>query len=107
MGKKKKLNFYSTDPDFEFYDDDEDEVETLPPDQQRLSIQIDRKHRKGKEVTLVEGFIGYPEDLKQLEKMLKSYCGVGGSSKNGQIIIQGNQLTKIKTFLSSKGYNVK
>lgn len=106
MAKKKKLNFYSTDPDFEYYDEDDEYIETLPPDQQQLKIRIDKKHRKGKEVTLVDGFIGHPDDLKQLEKILKSYCGVGGSSKHGQIIIQGNQMQKIRQKLKDHGYRV-
>ena len=77
------------------------------PDQQKLSIRLDKKHRKGKEVTIIDGFIGQTEDLKLLEKMLKTHCGVGGSSKNDQIIIQGNQIQKIKKKLSHQGYNVK
>lgn len=108
MGKKNRRGVvYSTNNDFE-YDYDEDEVqETLPPQQQKLRILIDRKRRKGKEVTLVTGFVGAEEDLKELGKFLKTKCGVGGSVKDGEIIIQGNHREKALKLLLEKGYKAK
>ncbi|MCR9173751.1 MAG: translation initiation factor [bacterium] len=108
MAKKNRKNVvYSTNPDFNFdYDEDEFE-ETLPPGEQTLYVSIDRKQRKGKEVTLVEGFVGDPDDLKELGKMLKSKCGVGGTAKDGEIIIQGNMRDKVCDLLVKEGYSVK
>jgi translation initiation factor 1 len=108
MAKKNKINVvYSTNPDFGFeYDEDQFE-ETLPPEDQVLYVSIDRKQRKGKEVTLVEGFVGHPDDLKELGKMLKSKCGVGGTAKEGEIIIQGNVRDKVCNILENEGYSVK
>lgn len=108
MAKKNKVNVvYSTNPNFGFeYDEDEND-ETLPPGEQGLYVSIDRKQRKGKEVTLVEGFKGDPDDLKDLGKMLKSKCGVGGSVKDGEIIIQGNVRDKVFDLLIKEGYSVK
>jgi len=106
--KKERINVvYSTNPDFHFNADDEDEMETLPKSQQLLYVSIDRKQRGGKEVTLVEGFIGTDEDLKDLAKELKSKCGVGGSAKDGEIIVQGNFKDKVAGLLTSAGYKVK
>jgi translation initiation factor 1 len=101
--KKEKLNFYSTDPDFVFHDD-EDQIETLPPQQQKLRVQVDRKQRAGKEVSLITGFVGTEEDLETLAKKLKTKCGVGGSAKDGEIIIQGNHVDKILKILVDSGY---
>jgi translation initiation factor 1 len=101
--KKEKLNFYSTDPDFVFHDD-EDQIETLPPQQQKLRVQVDRKQRAGKEVSLITGFVGTEEDLETLAKTLKTKCGVGGSAKDGEIIIQGNHVDKILKILVDSGY---
>lgn len=106
MAKKKKNIVYSTNPDFE-YGDEEQELETLPPSEQLLYISIDRKQRKGKEVTLVEGFEGTDDDLKTLAKVLKSSCGVGGTAKDGKILIQGNFRDKIMKLLNEKGYKTK
>lgn len=110
MGKNKKSKVnvvYSTNPNFGYeYDEDETE-ETLPPEDQLLYVSIDRKQRGGKEVTLVEGFVGDPEDLKDLGKLLKSKCGVGGSAKDGEILIQGNHRDKVCTLLENEGYRVK
>lgn len=108
MAKKKKVNIvYSTNPDYN-YDYDEDETqETLPANEQRLYVSIDRKQRGGKEVTLIEGFVGDPEDLKDLGKLLKSKCGVGGTVKDGEILIQGNHREKIVGILEKEGYQVK
>lgn len=108
MGKKSKKNrigvVYSTNPDYE-YEQEEDNEETLPVQQQKLRVQIDRKQRKGKEVTLITGFVGTEEDLKDLGKMLKSKCGVGGSAKNGEIIVQGNNKQKVIDLLLKAGYS--
>lgn len=108
MSKKNK-NFvnvvYSTNPNFEYQSADESTAETLVPNQQKLYVSIDRKQRGGKEVTLVEGFIGVEEDLKDLGKMLKSKCGVGGTVKEGQILIQGNFKEKIFDLLLKAGYS--
>jgi translation initiation factor 1 len=106
MSKKKsnKGFFFSTDPDFEF-DDQNQEMETLTPKQQKLRVFIDKKKRKGKEVTLVTGFEGSDDDLKTLGKFLKSKCGVGGSVKDGEIIIQGNNREKVVELLLKDGYS--
>lgn len=106
MAKKKKNIVYSTNPDFE-YDEEENAMETLPPEEQLLYVSIDRKKRKGKEVTLIEGFEGTDEDLKQLAKQLKSACGVGGTAKEGEMLIQGNFRDKIMQLLEEKGYKTK
>ena len=109
MSKKNKNRrtgiVFSTNPDFEYNYDNGDEQEALEPNQQNLRVLIDRKKRKGKEVTLVTGFVGPDEDLKDLGKFLKSKCGVGGSVKDGEIIIQGNQRDKIVQLLLDKGYS--
>ena len=112
MSKKKKNKknngmVYSTDPDFGFEEEQEEMDETLPPGQQDLRVMIDRKGRKGKEVTLVTGFVGNEEDLKELGKVLKSKLGVGGSAKNGELIIQGDFRDKVVDMLKEKGYKVK
>ena len=97
---------YSTNPDYEYNYDGEVEQDTLPPEEQNLKVEIDRKKRKGKTVCLVSGFIGKEDDLKELAKLLKTKCGVGGSVKEGQIIIQGDFKDKIIGILSSKKYKV-
>jgi translation initiation factor 1 len=103
--KKKKLTFYSTDPNTEWFDDDDTIEETLPVQQQKLRVMRDRKQRKGKEVTLVTDFVGTEEDLKDLGKTLKSKCGVGGSTKDNEIILQGNWAEKVVDLLKSMGYS--
>jgi translation initiation factor 1 len=106
--KKEKVNIvYSTNPDFQFQFDEEEEIQTLPKAQQKLYVSIDRKQRAGKEVTLIEGFVGTDEDLKELGKMLKSKCGVGGTAKDNEILIQGNFKEKIFDLLVKEGYGVK
>jgi len=106
--KKEKINvIYSTNPDFNFQFDEEEEIETLPKAQQQLYVSIDRKQRGGKEVTLVEGFVGKEDDLKELGKLLKSKCGVGGTVKDNEILIQGNFRDKVFDLLTKEGYKVK
>lgn len=107
--KKPKLKnvVYSTNPNFDYEYEGDEEQETLSNSEQKLYVSIDRKSRKGKEVTLVEGFIGSEEDLKELGKFLKQKCGVGGSVKDGEILIQGNFKDKIADLLMDEGYQVK
>lgn len=96
---------YSTNPDFQFDEAHDAIEETLEPVHQKLYISLDRKNRGGKEVTLVEGFIGLDEDLKTLAKTLKSKCGVGGSMKNSEVMIQGNFVEKVYLLLTDMGYS--
>lgn len=109
MGKKDKKGrtgiVYSTDPDFEYEYRQEEEAEELPARQQKLRVMVDRKQRKGKEATLVTGFVGPEDSLRELGKYLKAKCGVGGSAKDGEIIIQGNQRDRVVELLKEKGYS--
>jgi translation initiation factor 1 len=106
--KKEKINIvYSTNPDFSYQFDEENEQDTLPPNQQKLYVSLDRKQRGGKEVTLIEGFVGAEDDLKELGKKIKTKCGVGGTVKDNEIIIQGNFKDKVFDLLSKDGYQVK
>lgn len=98
---------YSTNPDFEFEHGGVEEEETLPVQQQDLRVMLDRKNRKGKAATLVTGFVGTEEDLKTLGKMLKTKCGVGGSTKDGEIIVQGDVREKVLELLKNAGYKAK
>lgn len=95
---------YSTNPDFQYQSETEEEPETLEPSRQRLIVGIDRKARAGKQVTLVSGFVGRDEDLKELGKMLKVRCGVGGTAKDGEIVIQGDFRDRVVELLKSAGY---
>ncbi len=110
MGKKRKADnngmVYSTNSDYEF-DYSTEEIETLPNNQQNLRVSIDKKNRKGKMVTLITGFVGSDDDLKALGKLVKTKCGVGGSVKDNEIIIQGNFTEKIKDILTKESYKVK
>ena len=108
MGKKNKGDargfVYSTDPNFGFEPESQEEQDTLPPAQQRLRLILDTKQRAGKAVTLVIGFIGKTEDLENLGKKLRNHCGTGGSVKDGEILIQGDQREKALQFLQKQGY---
>lgn len=110
MSKKNKgLNgvVYSTDPDFEYDSDINGMVDTPKPADQDLRVQLDRKQRGGKAVTLVTGFVGNKDDLEILGKRLKQKCGVGGSAKDGEIIVQGDFREKVMNLLLADGYKVK
>ena len=98
---------YSTNPDFQYETAAEAEAETLPPERQRLIVGIDRRNRGGKQVTLVSGFVGTEENLKELGRALKVKCGVGGSAKDGEITIQGDLRDKVTALLKEMGYNAK
>ena len=102
---KDRLNVvYSTNPDFKYESIEEEEAETLPKKQQKLRIFMEKKGRGGKTVTLIKGFIGTEEDLKELGKLLKTKCGVGGSVKDNEIIIQGDFKQRITDLLKAEGY---
>lgn len=109
MSKKNQSDrhgfVYSTDPNFHFEQED-NELVTLPSAQQKLKIRLDTKQRAGKAVTLVEGFIGKDEDLQELGKKLKTFCGTGGSAKDGEIIVQGDQREKVITWLKKNGFSL-
>lgn len=103
--KSDKHGFvYSTDPNFSFQHEEESSAETLPPQQQKLKVRLDTKHRGGKAVTLVEGFVGTEEDLQDLGKKLKNFCGTGGSAKDNEIIVQGDQRDKVLQWLQKNNY---
>lgn len=98
---------YSTNPDFAYQQADTPEEETLPPERQRLIVGIDRRNRGGKQVTLVTGFVGREEDLKELGRTLKLRCGVGGTAKDGEITVQGDFRDRVVALLKELGYNAK
>ena len=102
---KDRLNVvYSTNPKYQYETNDAKETETLPKEKQSLRISLDKRNRGGKKVTLITGFIGKEEDLQELSKVLKMKCGVGGSVKDGEIIIQGDFRAKISEILLKDGY---
>jgi len=107
MSKKNKPDnrgfVYSTDPNFRFEEENEIQ-ETVSPAQQKLKVRLETKHRAGKAVTLVDGFVGTDEDREDLGKKLKNYCGTGGSAKDGEIIVQGDQRDKVMQWLLKNGY---
>lgn len=112
MAKKNKFKnrvgvVYSTDDSFDYEEESAFEEETLAPSEQNLKVMLDKKNRGGKQVTLVTGFVGQEDDLKDLGKLLKSKCGVGGNTKEGEIMIQGDFRDKVVSVLESEGYRVK
>ena len=102
--KKRDGVVFSTNPEYDYNYENTSDEETLNPSAQKLKIYIDRKQRRGKEVTVIEGFVGEEEDLKDLGKKLKTTCGVGGSVKDGIILLQGDQRKKIGHFLEKLGF---
>ena len=107
--KSRKNVVYSTNPDFEYeYEGDHEQEETLPPGEQKLKIYLDtRAKKRGKQATLVSGFVGREDDLKDLAKLLKTKCAVGGSVKEKEILIQGDFREKVAALLQQEGYKVK
>jgi translation initiation factor 1 len=102
---KDRLNVvYSTNPDFSYETEEEEQQETLPPAKQRLRVTLDRKNRGGKVVTLVTGYVGDEESLKELGRLLKSKCGVGGAVKDGEVIVQGDFRERVIDILRQEGF---
>lgn len=102
---KKRLNIvYSTNPDYHYQEEDSAQDETAPKEKQPLRVSLDKRNRKGKAVTLVTGFSGTDDDLQELGKLLKTKCGVGGSAKDGEIIVQGDHRQKVLDILQKEGY---
>lgn len=109
MSKKNKSGsafVYSTDPNFQLNEAGE-ELVTLIPSEQRLKVMLETKHRAGKTVTVVLGFIGKNDDLEELGKKLRNHCGTGGSAKDGEIILQGDQREKALSWLRKNNYGIK
>jgi translation initiation factor 1 len=110
MGRKNKRKqsgiVYSTNPDYSYESDEPTQEETLPPSEQKLRVWRESKGG-GKRVTVVRDFVGTDDDLKDLGKQLKSHCGVGGSTKEGEILIQGDQRDKVVAYLQKQGYSAK
>jgi translation initiation factor 1 len=111
MSRKKNKRragvVYSTDPDYQYNEYGDASPETLAPSQQNLRVLLDKKSRGGKKVTLVSGFVGTDDDIKVLGKTLKSHCGVGGSIKDGEILIQGDFVERVVELLTKDGYRVR
>lgn len=105
--KKREGIVYSTESDFSYAYQEQASAQTLPPGQQKLKVMLDKTGRAGKQVTLVAGFVGSGHDLESLGKLLKSKCGVGGSVKDGNVLIQGDLRDKVVQVLSAEGYNAK
>lgn len=102
---KKRLDIvYSTNPDYHYTEENDQRTDTLPKDKQSLRISLDKRNRKGKAVTLITGFVGSHNDLEVLGRFLKTKCGVGGASKEGEIIIQGDHRQKVLEILLKEGY---
>lgn len=102
---KKRLDIvYSTNPDYHYNKENEEVANTSPKEKQLLRISLDKRNRKGKAVTLITGFAGTDDDLQELGKMLKMKCGVGGSAKEGEIIVQGDHRAKVLDILQKEGY---
>lgn len=105
---KDRLNIvYSTNPDYSYDTGQEEEAKTLPPARQVLRLTLDKRNRNGKSVTLVSGFVGSEDDLKELARLLKGKCGCGGSVKDGCVIIQGDFREKLTEILKKEGYRIK
>lgn len=107
MSKKKPSKngiIYSTDPSYSFEQEENNNAATLAPEQQKLRIWLDSKQRAGKAVTLIQGFVGKQEDLEDLGKKLKNFCGTGGSVKDGEILVQGDQRDKVMQWLLKNQY---
>ena len=98
---------YSTNPDFSYQSNEPTEATTLPPQQQQLRVQLDKKQRVGKQVTLITGFVGTEADLQTLGKLLKTKCGVGGSAKDSEVVVQGDFRDKVLEILLKEGYKAK
>ena len=107
MAKKKVKVVYSTNPNYNYEFESSNEPDLLPPSEQILKVHFEKKHRAGKKVTIVTGFVGPEDDLKLLGKLLKSKCATGGSVKDNEILIQGDLKDKVKTLLQNEGYKVK
>lgn len=102
---KDRLNVvYSTNPDFQYESEDSESEETLSKEKQRLRIELDKRNRKGKSVTLITNFVGSEDDLQDLAKFLKTRCGVGGSARDGEILLQGDFRQKVLELLQKEGY---
>jgi translation initiation factor 1 len=107
MSKKKNNHngfVYSTDPHFNWDADDSDEKESVPPEKQKIQVRLETKHRAGKAVTAILGFQGTIEEEEQLVRQLKNHCGTGGSSKDGELIIQGDQRERVVQWLQKNGF---
>ena len=105
IDRKKRIGVvYSTNPDYEYSDDSQEEAETLPKNQQKLRLNMERAGRGGKTVTLVKGFVGSDKDINALCKLFKQKCGVGGSVKDGEIIIQGDHRQRLVEILKKEGF---